>query len=410
MRIGIPRILCYETRLRIAAKCCDRNNTKRIGMIVHDTTEISESKDENHKVMNDGKTNRYWTVVENATSFAVFDIDEKGKVRSWNPGAEQFTGYCGNEILGTEFDTFLTGDDESRSELSSFLKGSSSIERIQRESWVLRKDGERFRAEITLTRLFDVAGAPAGVSSFVRQFPGEGVSLELVHEREAQLHSLASHLQKAQEEEKTLIARQLHDEFGQMLTALRMDLSILGSMICRTVSEPFGRGSILEKISSVSEILEKAIKTTRDMITELRPAVLDELGLLTAIKWQVLEFENRTGIKCHITELQQGEIFDPTVSTTTFRILQEALDNVKRHSAATDAFISLKVVGSNLFLEVMDNGKGIEADKLKAPTSIGIIGMRERVLALGGKLDVRGEPGIGTTLVVSIPRLMNSRV
>jgi PAS domain S-box-containing protein len=379
-------------------------------MIVHDTTETSESKDENHKVMNDGKTNRYWTVVENATSFAVFDIDEKGKVRSWNPGAEQFTGYWGNEILGTEFNTFLTGDDESRSELSAFLKGSSSIERIQRESWLLRKDGERFRADITLTRLFDVAGAPAGVSAFVRQIPREGVSLGVVHEREAQLHSLASHLQKAQEEEKTLIARQLHDEFGQMLTALRLDLSILGSMISRTVSEPFGRGSILEKISSVSEILEKAIKTAREMITGLRPAVLDELGLLTAIKWQVLDFENRTGIQCHITDLQQGEMFDPTVSTTTFRILQEALDNVKRHSAATEAFISLKVVGSNLVLEVIDNGKGIEADKLKAPTSIGIIGMRERVLALGGKLDVRGEPGKGTTLVVSIPRVMNSSV
>jgi PAS domain S-box-containing protein len=395
-------------QLKIAAKPYDRNNRKRIAMIVHDTAETSESKPGHRNEMVDGKSKRFWTVVENAASFAVFDIDEEGKVRSWNPGAEQFTGYLGNEILGREFSTFLTGDDEARYEVTSFIDGASSTERMERETWISRKDGGRFRAELILTRLFDVTGAPAGFSAFVKEHHGDVISQERLQEREAQLHSLASHLQKAREEEKTLIARQLHDEFGQMLTALRMDLSILGSMISRTVSEPFGRGSILEKISSVSEILEKAIKTAREMITELRPAVLDELGLLTAIKWQVLEFENRTGISCHITELQQGEIFDPTVSTTTFRILQEALDNVMRHSAATEVFISLKAAGSNLVLEVADNGKGIEADKLNAPTSIGIIGMRERVLALGGKLDVHGEPGRGTTLTVSIPRVMHN--
>jgi signal transduction histidine kinase len=139
------------------------------------------------------------------------------------------------------------------------------------------------------------------------------------------------------------------------------------------------------------------------MITELRPAVLDELGLLTAIQWQVLEFENRSGVNCHITNLQHGVSFEPVISTAIFRILQEALDNVKRHSSATDAFISLQVADSTLVLEVSDNGVGIRPDKIKSPDSIGIISIRERVHSLGGKLEVRGEPGHGTTLIVSIP-------
>lgn len=393
-------------QLRIAARQFDENHKTRIAMIAHDTAETTERLTGAGIRSQNGAATKFWAVAENTTSFAVFDIDESGRVRSWNYGAEQFTGYSGVEMTGKEIRVFLS-DEEAENKLASFLDGSPSPGKIELESWVTHKSGQRFRAAMTVTKLADATGVPSGYSAFVRHLHEEGVSRERLREREAQLHSLAAYLQQTREEEKTFIARQLHDEFGQMLAALRMDLSILGKMISRTVSEPLGRGSLLEKISSSSEILERAIRSARDMITELRPAVLDELGLLTAVQWQVMEFENRTGIECHITQLQHGETFDPAVSTTTFRILQEALDNVQQHSAATEASISLQVVGTNIVLEVSDNGKGIEEHKLKAPSSIGIIGMRERVLALGGKLDVRGEPGKGTTLAVSIPLSSN---
>lgn len=391
------------TQLQITARQFDWENRKRIAMMVRDNPERAKDAVPGRRDADAGEGNGYWTVADSLPSFAVFDMDRDGKVLSWNPGAEQFTGYRRAEVIGTEFWNLLA-DGSAREQAKLFVDGSLHAGRLELETCVRRKGGEELRAAISLTRLFDALGRPGGFSAFVRRLQEDETINARMREREAQLHSLASHLQKAREEEKTLIARQLHDEFGQVLTALRMELSVLGRMISRTISEPLGRGSLLEKISSVSEVLEKAIRSARNMITELRPAVLDELGLLTAIQWQVMEFENRTGINCHITRLQHGETFDPMVSTTAFRILQEALDNVMRHSAATEAYISLQVVGANLVLEVSDNGKGIEADKLKAPSSIGIIGMRERVLALGGKLDVRGEPGRGTTLTVSIPR------
>lgn len=390
-------------QFEITARHYDFKDRKRIAMIAHNTRGVSRGSGGETGGQTPGLDVSTWTVADNSPGFAAFDLDREGCIRSWNAGAEQFTGFTSSEALGTQFVRMIVGDERAKADILSFTNSSAPIERIELESPIMRQDGKTPLTGITLTRLVDSVGAPSGFSAFLRRLPVEEVSEENLREREAQLHSLASHLQKTREEEKTSIARQLHDEFGQTLTALRMDLAILGRMIARNVSEPLGRGSLLEKISSVSEILEKAIKSARDMITELRPAVLDELGLLTAIQWQVLEFENKTGINCHITELQHDKIFDPAVSTTTFRILQEALDNVKRHSSATEAYISLRFADSNIVLEVTDNGIGIDADKVKAPTSIGIIGMRERVLALGGKLDVRGETGRGTTLTVSIP-------
>ncbi len=389
------------SQLQVEIKFYEWNKNKRIAMIVIDKAGATALPAE-RKTGKMAEMNLHPTIGDTSAGFAVFDVDSDGKIQSWNPSAEALLGYTVSEALGTDFRRFLEEDNIAGSMPFGFPVDSSQ-EVLEFESLLSAKDGRQFKAEVTITRILNAAGEATGCSVYLKRVPDEILSEDKLREREAQLHSLASHLQKAHEEEKAFIARQLHDEFGQTLTALRMDLSILGRMISRTVSESLGRGSLLEKVSSVSEILEKAIRSAREMITELRPAVLDELGLLTAIQWQVLEFENRTGINCQITKLQHGETFDPTVSTTVFRILQEALDNVQRHSSATEAFISLDVVDSCLLLQVTDNGIGIETDKLKSPASIGIIGMRERVLALGGKLVVRGEAGRGTTLTVSIP-------
>ena len=381
-------------QLVFTAKEYYRNDKRRIAMIAHDlldTTGLSYGNEPHFDARLDSSCN------------VVFDLDERGEVRSWNEGALRMTGFRDSEILGADLTSLLKEDTNARTLTEAFVKGTANTERIELPAWISRRDGERFEAFLTLKRLFDAVGAPSGFSVRLEKKTADEILEGKLREREAQLRSLASHLQAAREEEKANIARQLHDEFSQTLTALRMDLAILGRMVAKTVSEPFGRASLLEKVSSVSEILETAIRSARDMITELRPAVLDELGLLTAIQWQVLDFENRTGINCHITRLQHGISFDPVISTTAFRILQEALDNVKRHSAATDAFISLQIIDSSLVLEITDNGIGIGAEKIKSPASIGIISIRERVHSLGGNLEVRGETGRGTTLVVSIP-------
>ncbi len=405
---GIVRRDGKSTELKFAATQFSWNNKKRIAMIVYDSTAATLGTSDKRKDVHLGGASDYHipfgSIDGIAGEFVVIDIDKQGRVKNWSPGAQRLTGYHEGEIVGAKFISLLVSDDgEAKSKAVSFLDGDVRAEKIDLESWVSQKAGGKIWAGITLTRLFDAMGSTSGFSLLMRPFVEVGVSEAQLREREAQLHSLTSHLQLAREEERTKIARQLHDEFGQMLTALRIDLSILGRMISRTVSEPLGRVSLLEKISSISEVLEHTIKSARRMITELRPPVLDELGLLTAIQWQVLEFENRTGIQCHIKKLQHGVTFDPAVSTAVFRILQQALDNVMRHSAATEVSISLQIVRPNTVLEVADNGKGIEADKLKDPSSTGLIGIRERVLSLGGKLEVHGQPGKGTTLTVSIP-------
>ncbi len=347
------------------------------------------------------------SLVEDVKDYGLFTLDEEGKIKSWNAGVRRLLGYRDTEIIGSDLADLLAVGSEEGLRLVSFLGGLERAGRMELETWLLRKNQERLWAGLTLTTLFDPDGIKRGYSVVLKDLGPRKLAEDQLKESEAQLHSLAAHLQSAREEERANIARLLHDEFGQMLTALRMDLSVLGRMVSRTVGESLSRMSLLEKISSISEILEKTIRSTRKIITDLRPAVLDELGLLTAIQWQVLEFENRTGIHCTIKRLQHDITLDANASTMMFRILQETLNNVMRHSGATRVSISMQVVDSNIVLEISDNGRGIEPDKLKDPTSTGIIGMRERVLSLGGELKVRGESGKGTTLKALIPYSRN---
>ena len=347
------------------------------------------------------------SVVEDVKDYGLFTLDEDGKVKSWNPGIKRLLGFTDKEIIGVDLISLVADSFECKTRLASFFNGSAGARRLEMESWITRKDHSKFWGGFTLTTLVGSDRDLKGYSVLLRDLGPRKLAEDQLKESEAQLHSLAAHLQTTREEERADIARLLHDEFGQTLTALRMDLSVLGRMVSRTVTESLGRMSLLEKISSISEVLEKTIRSTRKIITDLRPAVLDELGLLTAIQWLVLEFENRTGIHCIIKRLQHDITLDSNASTTTFRILQEALNNVMRHSAATRVSISMQVVDQNIVLEIADNGKGIDPDKLKDPASTGIIGMRERVLSLGGEFKVRGETGKGTTLKALIPYSRN---
>lgn len=256
---------------------------------------------------------------------------------------------------------------------------------------------------MTVTPIFSENNELTGHTVIILDLSARKMADDMLLESEKQLRALATHLQAAREEERTRIAREMHDEFGQMLTAVRMDLSILERMISKTVKEPLSRMSLVEKISSISELLEKTIRSTRRIITELRPAVLDELGLLTAIQWQALEFENRTGIRCRIARLQHDMTLDQESSTSIFRILQEALTNAAKHASPSNVTITLQVTGENLVLEISDDGEGMEEGKQKDPTSTGLTGIRERVIALNGKFNISSRRGEGTTLTVSIP-------
>ena len=213
-----------------------------------------------------------------------------------------------------------------------------------------------------------------------------------------QLHNLASYLQTAREEERTHIAREIHDEFGQVLTALKMDLSWLSKRL------PPARTDLPQKIETMSDLVDSAIQTVRHIATELRPGLLDDLGLVAALEWQAQEFTDRTGIAC---ELHLGEdelILNRDLSTDLFRIFQETLTNVARHAQATKTQVDLDNTADELVLVVRDNGQGITESQISDPKSLGLMGMRERVRFRGGKIDFQGVPAQGTTVTVRFPQ------
>jgi len=212
-----------------------------------------------------------------------------------------------------------------------------------------------------------------------------------------QLRNLSTHLQSVREEERTRIAQVIHDECGQEMTALKMDISWLGKKLHKD------QKSLLEKTKSMEKLIDMTIHRAQSMSAELRPGVLDDLGLVSAIEWQTEEFQNRAGIKCEVAIEPEDIILDQERSTTIFRILQETLTNVARHAKATRVKVSLKEQAGNLVLKVRDNGRGITEKQISDPKSFGLIGMRERAHYWGGEVKIIGVKNKGTTVIVSIP-------
>lgn len=215
---------------------------------------------------------------------------------------------------------------------------------------------------------------------------------------EKQLRHLSARLQSVREEERTRIAREIHDELGQQLTGIKMDLSWIYKKI--EVEQPKEIG---DKVTALLKLIDDTIKTVRKISTELRPGILDDLGLIAAIEWQCSEFEKRNGIKCTFTTGLDDLDFGTNISTEVFRIVQETLTNIVRHSNATSVDIKMKLNEGTIMMEISDNGKGITVDEINNTKSLGLLGMGERAKILGGKFSIKGKPGKGTAVTLQVP-------
>jgi len=211
------------------------------------------------------------------------------------------------------------------------------------------------------------------------------------------LRNLTAHLQSIREEERTLVAREMHDELGQSLTALKMDLALLSAKL------PKNQRALIDKTKSMSKLVDTTLQAVKRISTELRPGLLDDIGLPAAIEWQGEEFQNRTGIKCKVSIEPEDITSDQDRSTAIFRIFQETLTNVARHASATKVTVNLRKNAAKIELKVRDNGKGITEEQISKPKSFGIIGIRERAHFLGGKVDIKGIRDKGTTVTAKIP-------
>lgn len=223
------------------------------------------------------------------------------------------------------------------------------------------------------------------------------VTVAELKESSRQLQALAANLELVREEERTEIARELHDQLGQALTAMKYDLAWLADQLGQ-------KDAILaQKAKTVTAQMDTMIKTVRRIATELRPGMLDDLGLAASIEWQARDFEKRTGIVCTVNVPTEELHLARAQSVALFRIFQESLTNVARHASAQNIKVILATNTKVVTLQVQDDGRGIRAQDITGTRSLGLLGMRERAKRLGGSFEIRGVPGDGTIAMVSIP-------
>lgn len=230
-----------------------------------------------------------------------------------------------------------------------------------------------------------------------KEITGHKRSEEQLKQSRERLRDLASHLESIREEERSRIAREIHDELGQALTALKMDIHWVGQRLSED------QGSLLEKTKSASRLIDTTTQSVQRISSELRPGLLDDLGLSAAVEWQAAEFQERTGIPCEIVSDPEDITLNHALSTAVFRIFQEAITNIARHANATEVKVVLRKEPGTVELTVGDNGKGITEKQISDERSFGLVGMRERVNYFGGDLTISGMPNKGTTVTASIP-------
>jgi two-component system, NarL family, sensor histidine kinase UhpB len=212
-----------------------------------------------------------------------------------------------------------------------------------------------------------------------------------------EFRNLSAYLQAAREEERRSVAREIHDELGQALTTMKLELSLLREEVLQDVTAATNR------IQSLKEGVDETIHAVKRIITKLRPGLLDDLGLSAAIEWQAKDFQQHSGIVCEVLVEPEEMDMNPEISTAMFRIFQEILTNITRHSGATRVTVHLIQSDDILKLDVHDNGRGITSEEINDPKSFGLIGIRERAQYWHGTVEMHGKPELGTTITIRFP-------
>ena len=321
----------------------------------------------------------------------VFDHQRMTKVNA--AIIAQFNATTADDLLGKTPAEFFAHDlPMAKSRWREFFdRGHLHTETDER-----RLDGTPMRIEGDYMVIYDDKGRIAGHFGIQRDVTERYLNTEQLAASRQQLRALASRLQKVREEERTGVAREIHDELGQALTGLKLDIAWMKNRIPRDDAMMAHCGSIIERI-------DQTLNAVRRIATELRPSVLDQLGLAAALEWQCQEFGARTGIDCSIEVCNEGYSIPDDLGSSAFRILQESLTNVARHADAKHVKICLALSSSLLTLEVSDDGIGFPPERFEGTKSLGLVGMRERALACGGTLSISSQPGGGTTVLLRVP-------
>ena len=316
-----------------------------------------------------------------------------------NPGFCRLTGVDEpSQIVGTSiFELVHPRDQQAMSEREDLVRRGLPVP-LYEETFV-RHDGSMVEVEVSSAPI-DWQGSK-GVQIVARDISERKKAESALKASMEQLHVLAQRLETIREDEKETIAREIHDEFGQALTAIRMSLSLLSERI--QSGEKLSQESIRAELRSSINLIDRAFQSIQSIVTELRPWVLDSLDLNGAIQWQAREFGAHTGINCEVNSTLENTQIGRESTTAIFRIFQETLTNIARHAKTKKVDVVLKTEHDNLILRVNDYGIGISEEKAEAPESLGIQGMKERALSLGGDLQIRGIEDGGTIVTLKVP-------
>ena len=278
--------------------------------------------------------------------------------------------------------------------LTRILNGE---DRVECDSDKVQAGGREIPCIVTATPFRKPNGELVGIVEDYKDISERKHAEEELRQSRRRLRELASYLESAREKERIRIAREIHDELGQALTVLKMELYWCIQRISADDK------ILLEKAKALPQLVDESVHMVQRIASELRPGLLDNIGLSAAMEWQTTQFQERTGLECDIICEPHDIVLDQTISTTVFRVFQEALTNVARHAVATRVEITLKKGSGAIELEVCDNGRGITEKEISDPKSFGLMGIRERVHSLGGEVKISANNDEGTTIGIRIP-------
>lgn len=321
-------------------------------------------------------------------------------------------GYTKGELLDNMSVLDVTMPDQIPESMELMKKlNSREVKQSRLEKRYKTKSGDIIDAITFVKGIYDDQGRYLGNAASILDITKRKQGEEQLQYAYNRLQDLTRRLETAKEEERTRIARELHDEFGQCLSSLKWDLACLRREL-QGQANLENADNLENRIQSMSELLLQTIHTTRRIATSLRPALLDDLGLVPALEWLVRDFQDRTGIACTLSIEPKTipDSFNPENSTALFRITQELLTNILRHANATQILISMRMGEEFLVLEVQDNGIGFTEHLYSSQGSLGLLGIRERSQALGGNFTIQGDSGKGTLAVIQIPAIKDSLI
>lgn len=354
---------------------------------------------------------RFRLLVEAVQDYAIFMLDPRGRIASWNVGAERIKGYKASEIIGEHFSRFYPREDVQAGKPARELDIAVREGRVEDEGWRVRKDGSKFWANVIITALKDASGDLIGFSKVTRDITERirvqqalQESQQKLRNSEKSLRNLSLHLLRTQDEERRQIGRELHDSLGQYLSVLKMKLDSLKNAAARKQSENAG------DLEQCSQLTNEAVKEVRTISYLLYPPMLEEMGLKTAIPWYLDGFSQRSGVRTVFEISSDFGRLPRDVELALFRVLQESLTNVHRHSGSPEATVRLRIEQGEFILEVADKGRGIPFPKFEdagrdwmGSLGVGLRGMTERMHQVGGRLEISSTEK-GTTVTAVVPR------